>query len=145
MDRRQFLWGVPLLVIAGASAHAQARIQGTLYKIPTCSCCNLYVEYLTPFGFEITVFDDVDLAAVKLQAAVPAGLEGCHTLLMEGYVFEGLVPVEIIRRVLQERPQIAGISLPGMPVGVPGMPGERTTPLSIYSFGSQGTAIYATI
>jgi len=80
------------------------------------------------------------------DAGVPPDLEGCHTLMVGGYVVDGLVPVDIVKKLLTERPAIAGITLAGMPTGAPGMPGEKTEPFTIYAFTKDGKAptVYAT-
>lgn len=145
MNRRCFLVSAPLALLFARAAVAQAPIAGTLYKNPNCGCCDVYVDYLEPFGFDIAVQTTMDLNGLKLQHGVPQAMGACHTLLIEGYVVEGLVPVEILRRLLLERPLVAGISLPGMPVGVPGMPGPRSGPLTIYAFGLGEPQVYAVI
>ena len=76
---------------------------------------------------------------------MPADLEGCHTMLVEGYAFDGLVPVDVVRKVLKEWPAIAGITLPGMPMGAPGMGGSKVEPFTIYAVSKTGAApsVYA--
>lgn len=145
MNRRAFLGGIPLLLLATTPAFTQQTISGVLYKNPNCDCCDVYVDYLEPLGFSIAVQTTLDLASIKRQNGVPDNLAGCHTLLIEGYVVEGLVPVEVLRRLFLERPLVAGIALPGMPIGVPGMPGTRTEPLSVFSFGIGAPQVYAVI
>ncbi len=84
-----------------------------------------------------------DLAPVKRSAGVPANLESCHTAFIEGYVVEGHVPVAAIDKMLAERPEIVGLSVPGMPIGSPGMPGPDPEPFSVIEFAADGRqAIY---
>jgi hypothetical protein len=88
-----------------------------------------------------------DLKPLKQRHGVPAALVGCHTALVEGYVIEGHVPADLIDRLLRERPQIAGLAVPGMPVGSPGMevPGQPAVPYRVSTFDKNGkTSIYAT-
>jgi hypothetical protein len=114
-----------------ADAEESAR-SATLYKDPQCGCCEEYAKYLERNGFDVTVKPTHDLALIKRQAGVPERLEGCHTTMIDGYVVEGHVPVNTIDRLLTERPDIMGISLPGMPQGSPGMTGRKTEPFTIY-------------
>jgi hypothetical protein len=74
---------------------------------------------------------------------VPEPLQGCHTLLIDGYVVEGHVPVAAVKRLLAERPAIRGISLPGMPAGSPGMNGEKTEPFTVYEIGDGAPKVFA--
>lgn len=129
---------LPVLLPARA-AQAGAPIQATLYKNPQCSCCEAYAQYLEQNGFQVAINPTNDLAEISLKAGVPAALEGCHTMFVGGYVVDGLVPVEIVRKLLDEKPAIAGITLPGMPPGSPGMPGQKTGPLTVYAVSKDGT------
>jgi len=88
-----------------------------------------------------------DLAEISQKAGVPEKFQGCHTMFMSDYVVDGHVPVEAIRKLLSERPQIAGITLPGMPVGSPGMYGEKKAPFTIYAVTKDGAAptVYAVV
>jgi hypothetical protein len=126
-------------------ASAARAISATLYKNPNCDCCNRYARYLDRNGFNVKTID-TDLARVQREHGVPHDLEGCHTLLVGGYVVDGLVPVDIVRRLLRERPAITGITLPGMPLGAPGMdePGmEKQGPFVVHAFGKGEPFIYA--
>src|SRR4051812_15268572 len=82
-----------------------------------------------------------------MKAGVPEDLQGCHTILVDDYVIDGHVPVEVIRKLLSERPPIAGITLPGMPEGSPGMSGTKHGPFTIYAVTKDGAApkVYATL
>ena len=85
-------------------------------------------------------------AQIAFDAGVPADLEGCHTLMVDGYVVDGLVPVDIVKKLLTERPAITGITLAGMPAGAPGMGGSKAGPFTVYAFTKDGKAptVYAT-
>jgi hypothetical protein len=124
---------------------APTPIHVTLYKNPDCGCCEGYAAYLRQNGFEVDVKPTNDLAEISGKAGVPEEFEGCHTAFIEGYVVDGHVPVATIRRLLSERPAIAGITLPGMPMGSPGMIGTKTEPFTIYAVTKDGKApsVYA--
>jgi len=121
-------------------------IHALLYKNPECSCCEIYAAYLRQNGFEVEVKPTNDLAQISAKAGVPSNLEGCHTMFVEGYVVDGHVPGAVIEKLLTERPAIAGITLPGMPPGSPGMVGEKTAPFTVYAVTKDGKAptVYAT-
>ena len=122
---------------AGATAQ-QTRL--VVYKTPTCGCCRAWVEQAQAAGFAVEVHDMSDVQPVKHEHGVPGHLGSCHTALVDGYVVEGHVPADVIRRMLRERPQVAGIAVPGMPVGSPGMevPGGRKDPYDIIAFTRGG-------
>jgi hypothetical protein len=114
-------------------ARAAAPIPVTLYKNPSCTCCEGYAQYLEQNGFTVDVRPTNDLAEISRKAGIPEALEGCHTSFIGNYVVDGHVPVKTIRKLLDEKPAIAGITLPGMPSGSPGMSGEKTGPLTVYA------------
>ena len=103
-----------------------------LYRNPNCGCCDVYARYLRSNGFDVELISTTDATSIHQKYAVPERLEGCHTAVIGGYVFEGLVPVEYIKRVLDEHRPMKGLSVPGMPVGAPGMPGAKQAPLNVY-------------
>ncbi len=113
-----------------------------VYKGRYCRCCELYVDYLENRGFEVnvTVVDDIQLEHEKFK--VPNEMSSCHISQVGGYVVVGHVPVEAIEKLLKEKPEIRGISLPEMPSGSPGMPGEKIKPFVIYSLGDSGTDVF---
>ncbi len=87
-----------------------------------------------------------DLMSVKRDAGVPVAMSSCHTALVDGYVVEGHVPVEQLRRLLEERPEVAGIGVVGMPIGSPGMEGPNASPYQVLSFDHEGrAAVFAEI
>lgn len=118
-----------------------------LYRNPNCGCCDEYAEYLKKNGFEVETVDLFDSVQMKEEKKIPEHLYGCHTMVSGPYVFEGLIPLESVQKVLAERPFIKGLSVPGMPVGAPGMPGMKREPLKVYSLGFRADApmtVYAT-
>lgn len=115
-----------------------------LYKNPQCGCCEGYAKYLRKNGYSVTVKPSHDLSLVKRNNGVPEQFEGCHTSLIDGYVVEGHVPVSAINKLLSERPDIKGISLPGMPMGSPGMGGKKEAPFEVHQFTFDGKSkLYA--
>lgn len=128
---------VTFTVLAAQSANARPEV--TVYKSPTCGCCSKWVDHLRSNGFTVDAVDVEDVDAVKRAHGVPPALGSCHTALVGGYVVEGHVPADAITRLLRERPASAGISVPGMPAGSPGMevPGRRDS-YTIWSFDKQG-------
>lgn len=131
------------LAFAAAAPRAQqtpaAKPSVTVYKSPTCGCCSKWVDHMRASGFEVKALDVEDIEAVKRTHGVPEGISSCHTSLVGGYVIEGHVPADAVARVLRERPKIAGIAVPGMPLGSPGMEqGPRKDPYAILSFEKTG-------
>ena len=121
-----------LTLLAGAYLPAVAEPPaGIMYVNPQCSCCHGHANYLRQNGFKITVKETQDMSLIRRQHGVPEKLEGCHIMLIDGYVVEGHVPASAIKKLLAERPKIKGISLPGMPEGSPGMTGVKAEPFKI--------------
>ena len=110
----------------------------TVYKSATCSCCALWVTHLKDNGFPTRAEDVADLGPVKKKHGVPEALASCHTALADGYVVEGHVPASDVRRLLAEKPNIAGLAVPGMPIGSPGMEGPGAKGYDVLSVGAQG-------
>lgn len=139
--------GVALLSVSvGASATKPATGEVvTVYKSATCECCKKWVEHLQAAGFTVNVHDEADMAHIKDEAGVPAAARSCHTAKVGRYLVEGHVPADLIVKMLTERPNIAGIAAPGMPVGSPGMErGDQKPPYDIVSFTKDGkTEVYA--
>src|SRR3546814_12687600 len=113
------------LALAAPTLAAEGAKEATLYKNPQCGCCEAYADYLRKNGYTVAVKPTHDLSLIRKQHGVPADFEGCHTMLIDGYVVEGHVPVDTLDRLLAERPDVKGISLPGMPMGSPGMNGRK--------------------
>lgn len=103
-----------------------------VYKSPLCGCCHQYEEYLRQHGMRVVSVAVDDPTPYKPDGLAPH-YWSCHTAVVDGYFVEGHVPVEAIVKLLQESPDIAGIALPGMPSGSPGMPGEKNGQWTIYA------------
>lgn len=115
-------------------------LNATVYHSPDCNCCGGWIDHLKAQGFQITNFSTPDIETVKQKYNVPDNLSSCHTAIVNGYVIEGHVPADDIKRLLQEKPNVAGLSVPQMPVGTPGMEmGDRKDPFSVLSFDSKGS------
>lgn len=116
----------------------------TVYKSPSCGCCKRWVEYLRANGFEVKTIDLDDLSEIKTASGVPRSLQTCHTGVVEGYTVEGHVPVEALKKLLHDRPKVAGISVPGMPLGSPGMEGSPAQTYEVIAWDKSGkTSVYA--
>lgn len=151
MNKKLIGSAVVLILAASAVFFAMGRQEAPagpvvqVMKNPACACCAEWVEHLKDEGFQVEVENTGDMAAVKRRWRVPGDLGSCHTARVEGYVIEGHVPGEDIRRLLAEKPDIVGLAVPGMPVGSPGMEGPRPVRYEVVSFdGSGGREVYAT-
>lgn len=137
------LFTIALIFSNTAAPSAGEPLEATMYKRPYCACCDGHADHLRAHGYSVKVVHTGDLPAVKKQHGVPIHLEGCHTIVVGGYVVEGHVPAPVIDRLLKERPDIIGISLPGMPEGSPGMSGVKSAPFEIFEISREGASVYA--
>jgi len=129
-----------LALLFGLSVTAQANGPISVYKTPTCGCCEKWVAHLEANGFEVSTHDMDDLRSIKSMAGVQPQHASCHTALVDGYVVEGHVPATDIERLLRERPDIVGITVPGMPIGSPGMElGDRRDNFAVITLEKNGT------
>jgi hypothetical protein len=136
----------PAVAPPAQDAITAESLQVTVYKTPTCGCCRAWVDHLRDAGFHVETVDRDDLTMVKSANGVPERLASCHTATVGDYVVEGHVPAEDIRRLLRERPAVAGLAVPGMPVGSPGMevPGRPADRYDVLSFDRAGvTSVFA--
>lgn len=124
----------------GTGGQQEAAPRMVVYKSPTCGCCGQWVAYMRAQGFVVETKDVNDLASVKESLGIPKSVWACHTAVVDGYVVEGHVPAEQVQRLLKERPDVAGIAVPGMPVGAPGMevPGRPAEPFQVVAFDKSG-------
>lgn len=134
---------VGLATVLVAQRPAQAA-DVTVYKSPTCGCCKKWVSHLEKNGFSVEVHNQYDVSPIKAQYGVPRRLHSCHTAKVGGYVIEGHVPAEEITRLLEEKPQVTGLAVPGMPMGSPGMEGPRKDAYDVLTFHENGkTTIFS--
>ncbi|MGR3630860.1 MAG: DUF411 domain-containing protein [Limimaricola soesokkakensis] len=113
----------------------------TLHKDPNCGCCTAHAEHLRENGFEVEIRETYDLATVNKEAGVPLGQQGCHTAVVDGYAISGHVPADLIKRFLEEKPEGAiGLTLPGMPMGAPGMGDDPEAQLDVMLIDAEGVS-----
>ena len=93
---------------------AEKKIRMDVYMSPTCGCCKKWVSYLENNGFEINTFTDQNMRAVKTKYNISQENTSCHTGIVDGYFIEGHVPASDIKKLLKDRPDIAGLTVPGM-------------------------------
>jgi hypothetical protein len=116
----------------GPHEPSQSALSAKIYQSPTCDCCKDYGLYLRGEGYELDVKETYLVDQIKTDLGIPEGMTSCHTIEIGGYFVEGHMPVEAIRKLMEEQPDIDGIVLPGMPDGVPGMDGNKTGPFIVY-------------
>ncbi len=141
------LFGVVLAVSAcnsnpgnGAAGNGDgAQVKATIFKSESCGCCGLYSSYMDKNGFDVEVVQTDDLAPMKEKYSIPAKMQSCHTTIIGDYFVEGHMPKEAIDKLLAEKPDIAGIALPGMPSGSPGMPGKKYGQFVVYAVSKDGS------
>lgn len=127
-----------------ASIAASAADTMIVYKTPTCGCCNDWIDHVKEHGFPVVAVDLDRLDGVKQELGVPAGLISCHTATVRGYTIEGHVPADLIRRMIDEKSNLRGLTVPGMPVGSPGMEGPFKQDYDVLGFDERGnTRVYA--
>ena len=111
----------------------------TVHKSPGCLCCDKWIQIAKAEGFKVDVIQAGDIAAIKRKAGVPPAKVSCHTTFAAGYFFEGHVPLDLVRKVLDTRPALAGLLSPGMPQSAPGMDdGRPHEPYEILALSRDG-------
>jgi len=145
---RPFVLCVMLVCTAGFLAACTtpetALPEVIVYKSPTCGCCSKWVAHLEEHGFTVKTVDMTEVASVKARLGVPGSLVSCHTASVGSYIVEGHVPADVVLQLLEEQPEIAGLAVPGMPIGSPGMEGPNPQPYDILAFDEQGSQhVYA--
>ncbi|MGF1495507.1 MAG: DUF411 domain-containing protein [Elainellaceae cyanobacterium] len=115
-------------------------LQVASFRSPTCGCCVGWVEHMRANGFQVEDNVVEDIEAVKQEHNIPGDLASCHTAIVGGYVIEGHILAADVSRLLTEKPDVAGIAVPGMPIGSPGMEsGDIRQPYAVYTFTEDGT------
>jgi hypothetical protein len=117
----------------------------SVYKSPTCGCCEKWIAYLRGNGFEVNAVNVKDLGLIKQMAGIKPEQASCHTARVAGYLIEGHVPAGDIRRLLAERPKIRGLTVPGMPAASPGMDSPQHVPYQVLTLeeGNEASRVYA--
>ncbi|KAF0802352.1 metal-binding protein [Alcanivorax xiamenensis] len=137
---KKLLLGAALTLVSMAASAASLEV----YKSPTCGCCIKWVEHMRENGFDVKVHETQNLQPIKEKAGLRAGLGSCHTAFIDGYTIEGHVPAKEVKRLLEERPEAVGLTVPAMPIGSPGMEmGDRQDPYQVLLFDEKGTEVYA--
>ena len=109
------------------------------FRSPTCGCCGAWLDHMKSQGFKVKDHLVEDMEGIKREHNIPSDLTSCHTAIVGGYVVEGHIPAADVIRLLSEQPAIAGIAVPGMPIGSPGMEsGNRREPYTVFSFTADG-------
>ena len=134
--------GILLVVQVRMVVGQQAQPTIDVYQSATCGCCNKWVEHLQMHGFKVRTTNQENLSDFTAQHHVPRRVQSCHTAVVNGYVLEGHVPASDVYRLLKERPAIAGLAVPGMPIGTPGMEvkGAKVQPFDVVAFDKAGQA-----
>jgi hypothetical protein len=147
ISRRALLVGLAAAPIAGSfSALAAPPLpQMTVTKDPSCGCCGAWIDHVRAAGFPVEVIESSEVNRLKVRLGVPQALASCHTAEIGGYVIEGHVPADAIKRLLIEKPQAKGLAVPGMPVGSPGMEvaGVENELYDVVLFGPAGQKVFA--
>lgn len=111
-------------------------------KTETCGCCAIWVERAEMAGYPVEVHDISysALQVLKDRLGIPMQGRSCHTVEVGGYYVEGHVPLADVDRLLAEKPEAAGLAVPGMPLGSPGMDfGPDKDPFNTYLVKADGT------
>jgi hypothetical protein len=142
--RKAAALGVAILALTLTSAVAPSTNAAprkptiTVYKDPSCGCCKNWIEHLIKHGYRVDAKDTPAMADIKRTLGVPEALTACHTAVVNGYLIEGHVPAADIAKLLEEKPKVAGLAVPGMPMGSPGMEGPRRQHYQVLSFDKSG-------
>lgn len=139
-----------ILVGTASPARAQSKPAGSelptliVYKNPSCGCCSKWIEHIEDYGFKAKVYTTKNADLLKDRLGVPRGLRSCHVAQVGGYLVEGHVPADLIEKLLNEQPDVAGLTVPGMVVGSPGMEGHNPQHYEVLTFTEEGeTAVFA--
>lgn len=126
-----------LLTPAAWAADALPTIE--VYKSPTCGCCGKWVEHMKANGFKVATHEMNDVTPHKQRLGVPVGMGSCHTAEVGGYLVEGHVPADDVKRLLAEKPKAKGLVSPGMPQSAPGMDMPGKQPYEIFLVRQDGS------
>ncbi len=128
----------------GPAPRAESQAPMVVYMDPGCGCCGKWVTMMGAAGFQTSVQRTTDMAAIKKRYGIGSQLASCHTAVVGGYLVEGHVPADLIQKMLKDKPKIAGLAVPGMVNGSPGMEGPTKEPYDVVAFDAAGkTTVYA--
>ena len=148
MWRRTFVSALVVSMVAGLQACDvdESAVDTQLpklvvFKNATCTCCTAWVKHMQRAGFGVKVKNVSNLGPVKEKVGIPAGMGSCHTAEIGGYFIEGHVPAEDIKRLLADHPKAKGLTVPGMPVGSPGMedPSHKAQAYDVHLVANDGS------
>lgn len=146
MTKNKTILGVIIsMLIAAAGSfvvmqNVSAEPEMTVYKSPTCGCCGKWITHMEENGFKVNAVDVLEMNIVKEKYGITRNLASCHTAIIDGYYIEGHVPASDVKRLLAEKTDSKGLTVPGMPVGSPGMEmGERVDSYQVLSVKSDGS------
>jgi hypothetical protein len=142
MKKVVFLIAISLLLTACTTPNAGPK--AVVYKSASCGCCVGYIGALQKQGFNVETVVTEDMNAIKQKYNIPSHMESCHTTILDDYVIEGHVPLDIVQALLEEQPAIEGIALPNMPAGTPGMPGMKRGTWTIYALQDGKATVWRT-
>lgn len=147
ISRRGLLAGLAAagMIAAPPTTHAEGRPKVLVSRDPSCGCCSAWAEHIRTAGFPVEIVEVADMGAVKTRLGVPPELASCHTAEVAGYVVEGHVPADAIKRLIAERPRAKGLAVGGMPLGSPGMEVDGSAPdtYDVVLFGAGRPSIFA--
>lgn len=118
---------------------ASADADVVMYRNEGCQCCEQWARYMESNGYSVATVNSDNLQGVKSKYDVPYTVSACHTAVIEGYVVEGHVPVEDVKRLLEEQPDAIGVGVPGMPASSPGMNTADNVPFESYLIHNDGS------
>lgn len=132
--------------ITASCAASRSSMDLAVYKTPGCDCCTAWVDHMRAAGFTARIDELQDLRSLRISRGISDDLASCHTVLVGGYVLEGHVPAEDVRKLLRERPRAVGLAVPAMPLGSPGMEmpdGRREAFDTLLVLKDGGTRVFA--
>jgi hypothetical protein len=146
-ERRRFLAAAAAIAAATATVGTHAapgQVLLEVWKSPSCGCCKDWMRHMEAHGFQVRAHDTGN-TAMRQRMKIPLELGSCHTAVVGRYAIEGHVPAKDVLRLIKERPDAIGLTVPGMPVGSPGMDGpeygERRDPYDVLLVRADGSTI----
>ena len=137
--RDKTIAALPLVLLVGFASAADPVPTVDVYKSATCGCCARWAEHMRASGFEVRTHNVSDVGVERRRLGMSDGVAGCHTAVVDGYVIEGHVPAQDVKRLLRDRPQAVGLAVPKMPGGSPGMENANYTSYEVLLVGPKGS------